>query len=50
MSQLPIWKSFQEGAFDLKVEYEQQRRQEPTNLKIGDKPKGDGVKTGIKIK
>ena len=50
LAELPIWKSFQEGAFDLKVEYEQKRKEEPVKASIDAKSQSSSVKTGIKIK
>ena len=50
MANLPIWKAFKESAFDLKVEYEQKRKEETKELKVGTSSPRSAVKTGIKIK
>jgi hypothetical protein len=50
MANLPIWKSFKESAFDLKVEYQQKRKEETKDLKVGTTSPRSAAKTGIKIK
>ena len=54
LANLPIWKSFKEGAFNLKVEYEQKRKEDQKEdqkeVRFGTASPRSAVKTGIKIK
>lgn len=50
MAELPIWTSFKDSAFDLKVEYEQKRKQEKLDQKTSTASPKSAVRTGIKIK